>query len=174
MLGPRTPGVDRATVASDRVPGRVEAFLGQIRDSLKSGEFEPVVPQVSIPKASGKTRKLGPTVTDRVVQASLKAVLEPIFEADFKPCSYGFRPNRRAQDAIDEIHFLASHCHGSPNCHGLSLSMPVPWRSASMLGPSTPVCTGPAGLDDRPGRTHAATVILCSAGQPVECGGARL
>ena len=45
-----------------------------------------------------------PTVADRVVQASLKAVLEPIFEADFKPCSYGFRPNRRAQDAIAEIH----------------------------------------------------------------------
>jgi len=49
-----------------------------------------------------------PTVTDRVVQASLKAVLEPIFEADFKPCSYGFRPNRRAQDAIAEIHQLSS------------------------------------------------------------------
>jgi RNA-directed DNA polymerase len=43
-----------------------------------------------------------------VVQASLKAVLEPIFEADFKPCSYGFRPNRRAHDAIAEIHHLAS------------------------------------------------------------------
>jgi RNA-directed DNA polymerase len=67
---------------------------------------------VSIPKASGKVRKLGiPTVADRVVQASLKAVLEPIFEADFQPCSYGFRPNRRAQDAIAEIHFLASHSH---------------------------------------------------------------
>jgi len=49
-----------------------------------------------------------PTVTDRVVQASLKAVLEPIFEADFKPCSYGFRPNRRSQDAIAEIHQLSS------------------------------------------------------------------
>ena len=47
-------------------------------------------------------------MTDRVVQASLKAVLEPIFEADFKPCSYGFRPNRRAQDAIAEIHQLSS------------------------------------------------------------------
>ena len=89
----------------------MEAFLGQIRDSLKSGEFEPVqVRRVTIPKASGKLRKLGiPTVADRVVQASLKAVLEPIFEADFTPCSYGFRPNRRAQDAIAEIHFLASH-----------------------------------------------------------------
>ena len=48
-----------------------------------------------------------PTIADRVV-ASLKLVLEPIFEADFKPCSYGFRPNRRAQDAIAEIHHFAS------------------------------------------------------------------
>jgi hypothetical protein len=62
-----------------------------------------------IPKASGKLRKLGiPTVADRVVQASLKAVLEPIFEAAFVPCSYGFRPNRRAHDAIAEIHHLSS------------------------------------------------------------------
>jgi RNA-directed DNA polymerase len=63
-----------------------------------------------IPKGtSGKLRKLGiPTVADRVVQASLKAVLEPIFEADFKPCSYGFRPNRRAQDAIAEIQFYGT------------------------------------------------------------------
>ena len=52
-----------------------------------------------------------PTVADRVVQASLKAVLEPIFEADFLACSYGFRPNRRAQDAIAEIHHLASHSY---------------------------------------------------------------
>jgi RNA-directed DNA polymerase len=64
---------------------------------------------VMIPKKSGKLRKLGiPTVTDRVVQAALKLVLEPIFEADFQPCSYGFRPNRRAHDAIAEIHYLAS------------------------------------------------------------------
>ncbi|MGH9122480.1 MAG: hypothetical protein ACRDYC_11165, partial [Acidimicrobiales bacterium] len=45
-----------------------------------------------------------PTAIDRVVQASLKLVLEPIFEADFQPCSYGFRPRRRSQDAIAEIH----------------------------------------------------------------------
>jgi RNA-directed DNA polymerase len=48
-------------------------------------------------------------VRDRVVQAALKLVLEPIWEADFQPCSYGFRPGRRAQDAIAEIHHLASH-----------------------------------------------------------------
>jgi RNA-directed DNA polymerase len=104
--GARTAGIDRATVVWIETCVGVEVFLGHIRDSLKSGGFRPVeVRQVMIPKGkSGKLRKLGiPTVTDRVVQASLKAVLEPIFEADFKPCSYGFRPKRRAQDAIAEI-----------------------------------------------------------------------
>jgi RNA-directed DNA polymerase len=108
--GARTPGVDKATAARIETWIGVEVFLGQIRDSLKSGGFRPVeVRQVMIPKANGKLRKLGiPTIADRVVQASLKLVLEPIFEADFKPCSYGFRPKRRAQDAIAEIHLLAS------------------------------------------------------------------
>jgi RNA-directed DNA polymerase len=109
--GARTAGVDRATVAWIETRIGVEAFLGYIRDSLKSGEFRPVeVRQVMIPKGkSGKLRKLGiPTVSDRVVQTALKAVLEPIFEADFLPCSYGFRPNRRTHDAIAEIHHFAS------------------------------------------------------------------
>ncbi|MGW4995787.1 reverse transcriptase domain-containing protein [Streptomyces mirabilis] len=66
-----------------------------------------------IPKAGGKKlRRLGiPTVRDRIVQAALKLVLEPIFEADFEPCSYGFRPNRRAHDAIAEIRTFASPPH---------------------------------------------------------------
>ena len=108
--GAGTPGVDKATAGQIETWVGVEAFLGQIRDLLKSGEFRPVeVRRVLIPKKSGKLRKLGiPTIADRVVQASLKLVLEPIFEADFKPCSYGFRPKRRAQDAIAEIHHLAS------------------------------------------------------------------
>ena len=60
-----------------------------------------------IPKAGGKIRRLGiATIADRVVQASLKLVLEPIFEADFLPCSYGFRPKRRAHDAVAEVRFL--------------------------------------------------------------------
>jgi RNA-directed DNA polymerase len=108
--GARTAGVDRATVARIESTIGVETFLEQLRTSLKSGAFQPLeVRQVMIPKAGGKLRQLGiPTVADRVVQASLKAVLEPIFEADFQPCSYGFRPNRRAHDAIAEIHNLAS------------------------------------------------------------------
>jgi RNA-directed DNA polymerase len=65
-----------------------------------------------IPKRGGKVRRLGiATVADRVVQAALKLVLEPIFEADFQPCSYGFRPERRVQDAIAEVHFFASHSY---------------------------------------------------------------
>jgi RNA-directed DNA polymerase len=110
--GAGTPGIDRTTVSEVEATVGIEAFLGQIRDSLKSGEFAPVeVRQVMIPKGrSGKFRRLGiPTIADRVVQASLKAALEPIFEADFKPCSYGFRPNRRAHDAISEIQYLASN-----------------------------------------------------------------
>src|SRR5256884_4398443 len=110
--GAQTAGIDKATTARVEAQVGVGAFLGQIRDSLKSGEFRPVeVRQVMVPKGNtGKFRKLGiPTIADRVVQASLKLVLEPIFEADFKPCSYGFRPNRRAHDAISEIHYLTSH-----------------------------------------------------------------
>jgi RNA-directed DNA polymerase len=113
--GAGTPGVDKATVNWIDTRIGVEAFLNHIRNTLKSGEFRPAeVRQVMIPKGrnSGKFRKLGiPTVADRVVQASLKAVLEPIFEADFKPCSYGFRPNRRAHDAISEIQMFTQRSY---------------------------------------------------------------
>jgi RNA-directed DNA polymerase len=65
-----------------------------------------------IPKRGGKRRRLGiATVCDRVVQAALKTVLEPILETDFKPCSYGFRPGRRVQDAIVEVHFFTSRSY---------------------------------------------------------------
>src|SRR5512135_526132 len=108
--GARSAGADGVTVTQLTRDDGAAAFLEQIRSDVKSGRFttQPVR-QVKIPKAGGKFRKLGiPTIADRVVQASLKLVLEPIFEADFKPCSYGFRPNRRAQDAIAEIHHFAS------------------------------------------------------------------
>jgi RNA-directed DNA polymerase len=106
--GARTAGVDGVKPRSIVFGGG--EMLDGLRDDLKARRFTPNrVRQKAIPKASGKVRKLGiPTAADRVVQASLKLVLEPIFEADFKPSSYGFRPRRRAQDAIAEIHYLTS------------------------------------------------------------------
>lgn len=106
--GARTAGIDG--VAPRSVSIGAEKLLCGLREDLKTRRFVPQrVREKTIPKASGKLRRLGiPTTADRVVQASLKLVLEPIFEADFKPCSYGFRPRRRAQDAVAEIHYLAS------------------------------------------------------------------
>jgi RNA-directed DNA polymerase len=109
--GARSAGVDGKTVALVRDRIGVEDFLAELREQLKSRSFGPLpVRERMIPKpGSRKRRRLGiPTVADRVVQASLKLVLEPIFEADFVPCSYGFRPNRRAHDAMAETRFLAS------------------------------------------------------------------
>jgi len=109
--GARTAGVDRVTPASIAKGAEVVKFLGQVREQLKSRSFAPLpVRERLIPKpGSSKLRRLGiPTAMDRVVQASLLLVLEPIFEADFKPVSYGFRPRRRAQDAIAEIHTFGS------------------------------------------------------------------
>ena len=109
--GARSAGVDGMTAASVRERIGEEQFLAELREQLKSRSFRPVqVRERMIPKpGTRKRRRLGiPTVTDRVVQASLKLVLEPIFEADFVPCSYGFRPNRRAHDAVAEMRFLAS------------------------------------------------------------------
>ncbi len=106
--GARTAGIDGVTPRG--VGWGAADVLAGIREDLKAAAFVPQqVREKTIPKASGKVRALGiPTTRDRVVQAALKLVLEPIFEADFKPCSYGFRPRRRAQDAIAEIHYLAS------------------------------------------------------------------
>jgi RNA-directed DNA polymerase len=106
--GARSAGVDRIAPRSIE-PGGGE-FLEGVRDHLKARRYTPTkVREKTIPKASGKLRRLGiATAADRVVQAVLKLVLEPVFEADFKPCSYGFRPNRRAHDAIAEIYYLAS------------------------------------------------------------------
>jgi len=106
--GARTAGVDR--LAPRQVGLGAAVLLEQVREDLKAGSFVPLpVREKTIPKPSGKVRRLGiPTARDRVVQAALKLVLEPIFEADFKPSSYGFRPRRRTQDAIAEIHYLAT------------------------------------------------------------------
>ncbi len=105
--GARSAGVDKRTVVAIMTsPDGVAGFLTDVRTQLKQRTFRPLpVRERMIPKpGTTKRRRLGiPTVADRVVQASLKQVLEPILEVDFSPNSYGFRPGRRAQDAVEEI-----------------------------------------------------------------------
>jgi RNA-directed DNA polymerase len=108
--GARTAGVDGVRPRAVVFP---ETLLAGLRAELKARVFRPLpVRERLIPKPGGTQRRLGiATTRDRVVQAALKLVLEPIWEADFQPCSYGFRPGRRAQDAIAETHYLASRCY---------------------------------------------------------------
>lgn len=103
--GSRTAGVD-GVIPRD-LPSIPVQFLSDLRRELKERTYRPLpVRERLIPKpGTTKKRRLGiPTAADRVVQAALKLVVEPIFEADFCPVSYGFRPRRRAQDAVAEIH----------------------------------------------------------------------
>jgi RNA-directed DNA polymerase len=111
--GARSAGVDGRTALYISAVRGEEDLLSELRADLKARSFVPLpVRERMIPKPGGKRRRLGiPTVRDRVVQAALKTVLEPIFEADFKPCSYGFRPGRRAHDAIAEIHHFSSRSY---------------------------------------------------------------
>ena len=81
----------------------VETFLAALHEELKAKSYRPSpVKRVYIPKADGKKRPLGiPTLKDRVAQMAVVLILEPIFEADFRECSHGFRPGRKAQDALE-------------------------------------------------------------------------
>jgi RNA-directed DNA polymerase len=109
--GAKTPGVDG--VKPHSIVFGKEMFLRSLGEDLKERRFRPLpVREKLIPKKGGKLRGLGiPTARDRTAQAALKLVLEPIFEVDFKPCSYGFRPKRRAHDAIAEIQYLTSRSY---------------------------------------------------------------
>jgi len=97
-------GVDEETLADIEAYG-VERMLDEMQETLREGRYRaPAVLRRYIPKADGKKRPLGiPTVRDRVVQTAVKLVLEPIFEADFKESSYGFRPRRSATDALEKL-----------------------------------------------------------------------
>lgn len=103
-------GVDAETIADLERYG-VEKFLRELQAVLRAGRYRPrAVLRRYIPKADGKRRPLGiPTVRDRVVQMAAKLVLEPIFEADFLPCSYGFRPRRSATEALETLRTRGAH-----------------------------------------------------------------
>ncbi|MDO8677260.1 MAG: reverse transcriptase domain-containing protein, partial [Acidobacteriota bacterium] len=98
------PGPDGQTFEQTDADGR-DVLLAQLRDELKSQTYRPgPVRRVYIPKLNGGERPLGiPNIRDRVVQTAAKLLLEPLFEADFGPDSYGFRPRRDAHQAIDAI-----------------------------------------------------------------------
>src|SRR6516225_12404369 len=103
-LNDGAPGIDGVTFEAIEAEG-VEEFLEQLRKELEQHTYRPLrVRTVGIPKANGGTRQLSiPAIRDRVVQGALKLILEPIFEADFQPGSFGYRPKRSAHEAVDRV-----------------------------------------------------------------------
>ena len=107
------PGIDGVTFEAIESEG-VEGFLGQLSEELVQRTYRPLrVRKVQIPKEGG-TRQLSiPAIRDRVVQGALKLILEPIFEADFQPGSFGYRPKKSAHDAVQRV----SEAIQTPDAH---------------------------------------------------------
>ena len=99
-----SPGIDGITISELKKNG-IEPLLTEIQSELKTRTYKPSpLKRVYIPKANGKKRPLSiPTVKDRITQTAIKIIIEPIFETQFEPNSFGFRPDRSAHDAVDEI-----------------------------------------------------------------------
>ena len=97
-------GVDGQSI--ERFASQAERYLEELQAALASGQYQPqAIRRVEIPKGDGQTRPLGiPTVKDRIVQGAVKRVIEPIFEREFLPMSYGFRPGKGCKDALREVH----------------------------------------------------------------------
>jgi RNA-directed DNA polymerase len=104
-------GVDGQSIK--RFEGRAQLYLAELSTALRNGSYRPQpIRRVEIPKGDGRTRPLGiPTVKDRIVQTAVKFALEPIFEAMFRPTSYGFRPGRGCRDALREVAQLIADGH---------------------------------------------------------------
>lgn len=128
--GRRTPGIDGVTVARIRTgQGGVTLFMQELRSELRKEEFQPSPSRRKlIPKRGkpGKFRTLGiPTVKDRVVQSAIKQILEPIFEAQFRHVSYGFRPGRSCHGALEYIRSATTP--RAKDAHGKRRRQPYPW-----------------------------------------------
>jgi RNA-directed DNA polymerase len=104
-------GVDGESI--ERFEAQEDMYLAELSTALREGNYRPQpIRRVEIPKGDGRTRPLGiPTVKDRVVQTAVKFALEPIFEATFRPSSYGFRPGRGCRDALREVAQLIADGH---------------------------------------------------------------
>jgi RNA-directed DNA polymerase len=148
------PGVDQESFEDIESKG-LEEWLDRLGRELHDKTYQPQpVRRVMIPKPGGGERPLGiPTIRDRVVQTAAKLILEPIFEADFEPNAYGYRPKKSAQDAIQEVDKLLYHGYTDALAH-------VPCRgrrSVEILGhhPALPA-DAMRGEEDRR-QAHAAT-----------------
>ncbi|MDP3664138.1 MAG: reverse transcriptase domain-containing protein [Nitrosomonas sp.] len=116
---PGVDGMDFEDIEQKKIG--IDAFLSELAQDLKDKTYTPSpVRRVMIPKVDGSQRPLGiPTIRDRVAQMAVKLVIEPIFEADFCPNSYGFRPKKSAHDAVDEIAealHQGTHKSSMPTC----------------------------------------------------------